>query len=366
MPDSSSLQDTKTLAMLSEDDGHGTTLAVGHNHDHSHEHLSEAHQGDWHFEHLVTHPPEPITITQLYWKYWKSQNSDLTEEQADASFAKQLHIGPLHEPIPMVGLAPWETVFYYGISCILTITLVVTGSSQLRRNREDAMRNPTRWQMFTEMLLGFFEKFTIGVLGPENGRRYLPFIGTMFLFILISNLMGLVPGLRPPTGSIVVTGTLALLTFCVVQYTALTKLGIGKYLHHLAGEPKDGVGWALAPLFLVLEIISTLAKPVSLALRLFGNMLGKDILLGSFIFLGITLVGAISPFVATYIGAPLTIPFYFLGMLLSAIQALVFSILSCIYILLVLPHDHHDHDDDHGHGHDHGHHGVHEPMPAAH
>src|SRR5690606_24744318 len=111
------------------------------------------------------------------------------------------------------------------------------------------------------------------------------------------------------------------------------------------GSPKDAIGWFLSPLFLVLEMISDfLAKPLSLSLRLMGNILGKDILLGAFLGMGISLVGVISPELSGYFGIPLTIPFYFLGLLLSTIQALVFSLLTMIYITMVLPHDH-----DHAH-----------------
>jgi F-type H+-transporting ATPase subunit a len=108
-----------------------------------------------------------------------------------------------------------------------------------------------------------------------------------------------------------------------------------------------------------------------------GNILGKDILLGAFLGMGISLTALAG---IDFVGLPLTYPFYFLGLLLSTIQALVFSLLTMIYIMMVLPHDHdHDHDhgheDDHGHGHTAaghghgGHHGaakkvVHEAMPS--
>jgi F-type H+-transporting ATPase subunit a len=230
------------------------------------------------------------------------------------------------------------------------------------------MRRPTRWQMLIEMVVGGFEGFCRGVLGDKHGRTYMPFIGTLFCLILISNLLGLIPLMRAPTASIVITFSLALCTFIVVQSTAWLKLGPLTYIHHLMGSPRDFLGWALSPLFLVLEVISDfVAKPMSLALRLFGNIFGKDILLGAFMVMGIQLVGVMAGPLGDYIGVPLTVPFYFLGLLLSAIQALVFALLSMIYIMLVLPHDHdHDHEHDHAEGHDHGHHReeVHEAVPA--
>jgi F-type H+-transporting ATPase subunit a len=80
-----------------------------------------------------------------------------------------------------------------------------------------------------------------------------------------------------------------------------------------------------------------------------GNILGKDILLGSFLFMGIAIVGVIAPGADSYFGLPLSLPFYFLAILLSTIQALIFALLSTIYILLVLPHDHDHHGEEHGH-----------------
>jgi len=105
----------------------------------------------------------------------------------------------------------------------------------------------------------------------------------------------------------------------------------------------------MSPLFFVLHIIGELAKPVSLALRLFGNILGEDILLGAFLMMGLMVTAAIGGdhLPAWSPGIPLHFPFLFLVLLTSTIQALVFSLLTTIYILLVLPHD--EHHDEAGH-----------------
>lgn len=331
------------------------------------------------------HPPEPPTATQLFWYYenkartkeylkdhpdahvyhnvetnWLEKNAEgKLEPKADGALtaAQILHVGRLKDPLPIIKYAPWENHAFLLLAAAILIGIFWAATSAFRRNPQEAMRRPTRGQAFIEWVVDSLEKFTVGVLGPENGRTYFPFIATMFVFILTCNLMGLVPLLKPPTSSWVVTLSLALCTFAYVQWTAFTKLGPASYLHHLAGSPKDAVGYALAPLFIPLEVISTLSKPISLSLRLYGNILGKDILLGVFLMLGIMLVGAISKDASAWIGIPLTVPFYFLGILLSTIQALVFSVLSAIYILMVLPHDHDHGHDDHGHGHHDGAHG---------
>jgi len=100
--------------------------------------------------------------------------------------------------------------------------------------------------------------------------------------------------------------------------------------------------WLMSPLMLVLEVLGELIKPISLSLRLFGNIMGEDILLGVFAMLGILITGALLRPVGiehVWLGIPLHFPFLFLAALTSTIQALIFSLLSCVYILLMLPHD---------------------------
>jgi F-type H+-transporting ATPase subunit a len=330
------------------------THAVAEAHEALHD--AAAHHGGKH----VDHPPEPPTMLGIW--YEQTKPAPGATPTASQKLAENLMLGPLEHKLPIINYAPWDGHFFLLIACLLTVLMSVLSTRQFRSNRANAMREPSRGQIFIEWVVESMDKFVCGVLGPVHGRKYLPFIGTLFVLILISNLMGMVPLMKPPTASLVITLSLALCTFIVVQYTALTKLGPGKLFMHLCGDPKDAIGYVLAPLFFVLEVIGVIAKPISLSLRLFGNMLGKDILLGAFTMMGIMLVAVVSKDLSHYVGAPLTIPFYFLGILLSAIQALVFSILSAIYILLMLPHEHHDHDD-HGHGHDAP---GHAPLEGAH
>src|SRR5690606_23110147 len=133
--------------------------------------------------------------------------------------------------------------------------------------------------------------------------------------------------------------------------------GLGHFLWHMAGSPKDLVGWLISPVLFVLEIVGNLAKPLSLSLRLFGNIMGEDILMGVFLLLGIMMAGAMVP--EPIIGVPLHLPFMFLVLLGSTIQALVFSLLAAIYIAMVLPH--HDHE----HEHEGAHEDEHPLLPGA-
>ncbi len=195
---------------------------------------------------------------------------------------------------------------------------------------------PGKLQNFLEMCVEGLYNFISTVLGKET-KRYIPFLGTLFFYILINNLMGIIPGGHSPSTNFNVTLSLALLVFLYYQYTALTRLGIGKYLHHLAGEPRNVIGWVLAGPMFVLHLFGDFAvKPGSLAVRLFGNITGEDILVLAFVSLGIVLSQAMF---GIDIGLPLNVPFIILGILFSTIQALVFTLLSAIYILLMLPHE---------------------------
>jgi F-type H+-transporting ATPase subunit a len=147
------------------------------------------------------------------------------------------------------------------------------------------------------------------------------------------NLFGLVPLMKAPSSNLNITIALALCVFVLVQFLNIKNMGIFGFIYHLAGSPKTIIEWALAPFLLLLELISQLARPVTLSLRLFGNVLGEDILIGTFALLGVTLG-------ITYfsVGLPLQIPFVFLALLTSTMQALVFTLLSTVYILLSSTH----------------------------
>src|SRR5205814_2703131 len=128
-----------------------------------------------------------------------------------------------------------------------------------------------------------------------------------------------------------------------VQYVGIRGLGVVGYIDHMAGNPRSVTSWLLVPLMLPIHLLGELAKPISLSCRLFGNIFGEDMLLVAFATLGVTtLAWSHLP-----IGLPLQVPFLFLALLSSTLQALVFTALSTIYFLLMLPHD------DHG-AHEHG------------
>jgi len=183
--------------------------------------------------------------------------------------------------------------------------------------------------------------FIYTILG-EHTKKYIAFLGSLFFYILAMNWIGMFPLGHSPSTSLTITGSLALLVFLYAQWVGIRGLGIMGYLHHMAGSPQDVVSWCMVPLLFPLHVIGELAKPFSLALRLFGNITGEDTLIAVFVALGISIM-AVFGAPNSWVGIPFQIPFYFLGLLLSTIQALVFTLLSTIYILLMLPHEEHAH-----------------------
>lgn len=229
-------------------------------------------------------------------------------------------------------LHTWENAIFAFVIAGMLGTLVALGARKL------ALK-PGRGQMLAETVIEGLESMVVGVLGKKHGRKYLPFLGTLFLFILGMNLAGLVPGLKSPTSRFEMTFSLALCVFFMVQWTAIQSYGFLGYMYHLMNQPKDAVGWILAPLMFFIELVGEIVKPISLALRLFGNIMGEDTLLGVFVMLGAMMMA----WSHLPIGVPLHLPFVLLAIIFSIVQALVFTSLSMIYIYTKLPHDEHEH-----------------------
>ncbi len=181
------------------------------------------------------------------------------------------------------------------------------------------LRARNLFELMIEALIDLFE----GVLGSrEAAVRYFPLFAGLFFYILVCNLLGLLPGFLPPTSSISTNWALALVVFVVFNFEGLRVNGWG-YLKHLAGP----VVW-LAPLIFVLEFIGVLLRPFTLSVRLMGNMSGDHMVLE--IFSGLI---------------PLVVPSIFLalGTFICLIQAFVFTLLSVVYVSLAIEHEEEHH-----------------------
>jgi len=236
-----------------------------------------------------------------------------------------------HPPIFRIPSIP-DQVLYMWI--VMGILLVVAAVATRRLQMV-----PRGSQNFMEVVLEQFVNELDETIG-HGGRRYLPLIATLGLFILTSNLMGLVPGLIAPTANLNTTAACALIVFFTYHWIGVRTQGLVPYLKHFAGP----VPTALKPLMFIIEIISHCARPLSLSLRLFGNMMAGHILLAIFFFmmgldgmLGWALSGSLG---GILIGAPAAaiLVVFVIGFLLplkilvALIQTFIFCKLAMLYI----------------------------------
>lgn len=175
------------------------------------------------------------------------------------------------------------------------------------------------YRNFFEIIAEELYKLTENVLGHHEAPIYYPLIGTLFIFILTCNLCGLIPGLLPPTDNLNTTLALGLFVFIYYNFAGIREHGFS-YIKQLMGP----VLW-LAPLMFFIELSSHLFRPISLAFRLRGNIMGDHAVLGVF--------SSLAPYVVPVI-------FYGMGVFVSFIQAFVFTLLTMVYISLAVSHDH--------------------------
>ena len=185
---------------------------------------------------------------------------------------------------------------------------------------------PSFIQKAIEVYYNYVRNVVRDMIGP-GWERYFPLIGTLGLFILFSNLLGLIPIFKSPTSSLNVTFACALTVFIYYHAQGIRRQGLFKYLKHFAG-PTIWLAW----LFIPVEIIGHLSRPLSLSVRLFGNIFGEDTI--------ILILFMLVPFFVP-------LPLMCLAIFTSLVQTLVFIMLSCVYIAGAVAHEEsHDHGDE--------------------
>ncbi len=218
-----------------------------------------------------------------------------------------------------------------------------------------AMRNakmvPGALQNAVEWMVESMEDVAGGLLGERHIQKHFPIIGALFFYILTINMLGIIPGMKSATSSLDLTLALALITFLYVQFWGIRNLGIIGYIDHLAGSPRDAIGWAMLPVMLPVHILGELAKPVSLSCRLFGNIFGEDTLIVVFVGATALLIKASLLALAVPPMAGITALFMMLQTLTSIVQALIFSLLATVYLYMMLPHEEHGDEESHAETH---------------
>jgi F-type H+-transporting ATPase subunit a len=188
---------------------------------------------------------------------------------------------------------------------------------------------PTRMQSLAELFYEFVANLVRDNAGPD-ARKYFPFVFSLFMFIMVGNLIGLIPGTFTFTSHIIVTFGLALTVFVFVTLLGLIKHGF----HFFTLFMPSGVPMALAPILIPIEILSYLSRPVSLSIRLFANMMAGHTMLKVFGGFSVLLGGALGGLGYTVGILPLVINIALVGfeILVAMLQAYVFTILTCLYI----------------------------------
>jgi len=223
------------------------------------------------------------------------------------------------------GLRAWVDigVLHAALAILLLIVVARLATRRLELRAEKASKLQMAMEWVYELLTGFATRM-IGPRGPE----FVPLLGTFFLYIFTMNLMGLVPGLGSPTSRLGVTAALGVTAFLAVQYAGFRHRGL-RYLMHFVGEPI----W-LAPLNIPVHIVGELARPLSLSVRLFGNIFGEDTMLLQFMLLGVAVTSAV------YVPVPLQLPMAAFVIFGGFIQALVFTALTAAYIAGAIAEEH--------------------------
>ncbi|MCC6278235.1 MAG: F0F1 ATP synthase subunit A [Oligoflexia bacterium] len=205
-------------------------------------------------------------------------------------------------------------------ACTLIIAIISIVAWAVAGKPEEALIPDAKPSLrnFFEVVVEGLSGFVDSILG-HGSEKYVPLIGSMFLFILVNNFFGLLPGFTPSTDNMNTAFAVGLFVFVFYNVMGVVSNGLG-YIKHFFGP----LIW-IAPLMFVIEIISHIVRPFSLGLRLSGNMTGDHTVLGIFLEL-------------VPVGIPMI--FYVLGMFVCFVQAFVFSLLSMVYISMATAHDH--------------------------
>ncbi len=260
---------------------------------------------------------------------------------------KELHLPFAHVHLPQfapieiagisIDLSITKHVVFLWVAAVILFVLAVLAARQNTKSRV-----PKGWGNVVEVFVKFVRDEIVVPNMGRDGLRYMPYVLTTFFFILIMNLLGLVPWGSSATGNISVTAGLATIAFIMIQVSAIRAQGVKHYLAHLTG----GVPVFLWPIMIPIEILGLFTKPFALCIRLFANMTGGHLVI-------VSLIGLIFLFKSYAIGvlaAGFIVAINFLELFVAFLQAYVFTMLTCIFMGLGMQAGHGE-----GHGEEHAH-----------
>ena len=252
-----------------------------------------------------------------------------------------LHIQPTHpeQPIP-------EHVVMACVVVILGTILALVLRTRLSVEKPGAMQQVAEMLLTNPLSFGIKDLLEENV--PHGASKFIPFVGTISVFVLLGNLLGAFPAslLKAPTVNVTVPLACAILTFIYFNWQGARRHGVGGYLLTFAGSPKDFGAWILAVLLFPVELVSTAARILSLTVRLWANMFASDMIYVIFLTLlagGASFGWGKSPVLGVILAVfPATIPVLFIGLhiFVSVIQAYVFTVLPSVYLGLATAEEH--------------------------
>lgn len=253
-----------------------------------------------------------------------AEGIDIVHHLADSREMEFPPFGTLHLPeLHLFGLD--VSITKYTVYMWLAAALMLAIFVPMARRRGRVYHGI--FNAFEAMIVYVRDEIVYANLGEEEGRPYVPFIATLFFFILFMNLLGLVPYGGTPTGNLAVTGVLALFSMVVIEASGVIINGPVKYAKSLVPE---GVPMFLAPIMIPIEIIGHFAKPFALMVRLFANMTAGHVVI-------LSMLGLIF-LLQTYFVVPVSIGFalfiFLLEILIAFIQAYIFAVLTAVFIQL--------------------------------
>jgi len=216
----------------------------------------------------------------------------------------------MHGQFLGISMHDWVPIVMSWMVAILLVLVTLLATRKMEKI-------PRGLQAFMEIVVEGLSNFFTGIIGP-SAQRYVPLLGSLFLYIILMNLWGLMPLMHSPTNKLNTTLALAIIVFVTTQYEGMRVKGVWGYFKHFL-EPLG-----LCFLMLPIHLIGELARPVSLSLRLFGNLTGEDIAIFS--------LAILSPLILGFIPIPFQVVMMILALLFSTVQAVVFTLLSAIYI----------------------------------
>ena len=227
-------------------------------------------------------------------------------------------------PYTVENAIPWYTIMFV-IACLLSIFVIWQFKGKLSED------DPAHGQLTLEAGFLTIKDMIVRVIG-EDGFKYFPVIATFSVLVLVSNLMGLFPLFMSPTASVNVTFALGITSFVYFNYVGIKENGFLKYLAHFAGPKLPLLMLPITILIFCIEIVSTAFRPFTLGVRLFANMFADEQLYSQIS----NIAPPYSHFIVQFL---ILLP---LGLFVAVVQTLVFTLLSMIYISLVVSHDHHE------------------------